>query len=188
MQLIFPLLALGIRNLKDRAALWEYLFHLTTCVTLTMFLFAWFPSNTPSTVYSFKPVVSQTTVGRHIADVRSGRMTTVDLTILEGVISLPSFHVAGAMIVTWTFRHRRWVMYPLVALNACLVAATLLLGMHYAVDVVAGALVFLASVWLYSLAGFSTVLLSDAAMQAAPRSNQNDDPAAYHAKSTTRVT
>jgi hypothetical protein len=187
MQLCFPLLALGIRNLKDRAALWEYLFHLTTCVTLTMFLFAWFPSNSSSTVYLFKPLIGQTTVVQHITDVRNGRMTNIDLTILEGLISFPSFHVAGAMIVSWTFRHRLWMFYPLMALNVCLIAATLLLGIHYGIDVVAGAFVFVVSVWIYNRLGLSTHSGPPAATQAAAPRGQTDDALAGIAGPTTKA-
>ena len=176
MQLCVPLVALGIRSLKDRAALWEYLFHLTACVTFTMLVFAFFPSNSSSTLYDFEPVIGQHAVVRHIAEFRSGHMTRVDVKTIEGLISFPSFHVAGALIVTWTFRHRRWMMWPLAVLNALLVAATLLLGIHYAIDIVAGVAVFMASVWVYRKAGFAGSIQASASEGFASRAHHHIDP------------
>ena len=37
-----------------------------------------------------------------------GSMTTVPWDNLEGLVSLPSFHTAGAAIVTWAFRQHPW--------------------------------------------------------------------------------
>jgi membrane-associated phospholipid phosphatase len=148
-QLALPLVALGIMGPRDRQALWEYLFHLTLCITVTIVLFGLLPASSPSTVYGVRPVITQSTVAEQIQDVRSGRLTTIDLTMLEGLISFPSFHVAGALIVTWAFRYKRWVFYPLLVLNGCLIAATVLLGIHYGIDLSAGGLVFLFSLWVY---------------------------------------
>jgi membrane-associated phospholipid phosphatase len=65
------------------------------------------------------------------------------------MISFPSFHVAGALMVTWAFRRRhRWLM-GLGLLNARLVAATVLTGAHYAIDVVATAAMFAVSIGLW---------------------------------------
>ena len=149
MQMCLPLVALGIRDKRDRAAVWEYLFHLTVCATVTMFVFALFPSNSSSTLYEFEPVIGQETVVRHIAEYRSGQVKLIDVRTIEGLISFPSFHVAGALIVTWTLRRRRWIFWPIAILNSLLIASTLLLGIHYGIDLIAGALLFLASVSVY---------------------------------------
>jgi len=148
-QLALPLVALGIRGPRDRRALWEYLFHLTVCITMAIALFGVLPASAPLTVYGVRPVIPQATVAAQIEQVRSGQLTAIDLTMLEGLISFPSFHVAGALIVTWTLRHKRWLVYPLLALNSCLIGATVLLGIHYGIDLIAGGLVFLFSLWLY---------------------------------------
>ena len=158
MQMCLPLVALGIRDIRDRAAVWEYLFHLTVCATFTMFVFAAFPSNSSSTLYKFEPVVGQETVVRHIAEYRSGQVTRIDVKTIEGLISFPSFHVAGALIVTWTLRRRRWIFWPMAILNSLLIVSTLLLGIHYGIDVIAGAVVFLASVVVYRQLGLQVRL------------------------------
>jgi membrane-associated phospholipid phosphatase len=148
-QLALPLVALGIMGERDRRALWEYLFHLTLCITVTIVLFGLLPASSPTTVYGVRPLIPQATVAQQIEQVRSGHLTAIDLKMLEGLISFPSFHVAGALIVTWAVRRKRWVFYPLLVLNGCLIAATVLLGIHYGIDLIAGALVFLFSLWVY---------------------------------------
>ena len=54
---------------------------------------------------------------------------------VTGLVSVPSFHVAGALVLTWVVRHRWWVLVPVGLLNLALCAATVLSGAHYAVDV-----------------------------------------------------
>ena len=63
-----------------------------------------------------------------------------DLPVLSptgGIIAFPSFHVIWALLVTWVARSLKWLLYPLVVINVLLVLATLLLGWHYLVDVIA---------------------------------------------------
>lgn len=48
---------------------------------------------------------------------------------------MPSFHTAGALIVTWACR-RSWMLYPLAAVNVLLILATFMSGAHYVVAVV----------------------------------------------------
>jgi len=65
------------------------------------------------------------------------------------LISFPSFHTAGALMVTWTFRHKRWFLVPLILLNIGLISATFMMGAHYFVDTLGGVALFAASVWMY---------------------------------------
>ena len=68
---------------------------------------------------------------------------------IEGLVSFPSFHVAGALIATWAVRHRRGLFITFALLNAALIASTVLCGVHYAVDVVAAVPLFACSVFVY---------------------------------------
>ena len=65
------------------------------------------------------------------------------------MISFPSFHVAGALMVTWAFRRRPGWLAVLTALNTALVASTVLTGAHYGVDVVATVALFAVSILLW---------------------------------------
>ena len=53
-----------------------------------------------------------------------GTMKVVRFDELEGLVSLPSFHVAGALIVTWAFRNRVRILIPLILLNVALTLST----------------------------------------------------------------
>ena len=68
---------------------------------------------------------------------------------LEGLISCPSFHVAGAFMVTWAMRRHRALFISLGVLNSALIASTVLLGAHYAVDVIATVVMWGGSLAVY---------------------------------------
>jgi membrane-associated phospholipid phosphatase len=76
-------------------------------------------------------------------------MTVVRFDDLEGLVSFPSFHVAGAILVTWAFRRRRRILIPLIVLNIGLVISTVITGEHYLVDVLASVPLFAGSVAAY---------------------------------------
>ena len=147
-----PLVALWFGK-RDREALWEYTFNFFVCSFAIILILGVFPAACPMTYYGFKPLVGQARVEQQIAGIRAGTLTRIDFGQLDGVISFPSFHTAGALMVTWAFRHKRWLWWPLLAVNTALIAATVMLGVHYFVDIVAGAALFGASVWLYRRTG-----------------------------------
>jgi membrane-associated phospholipid phosphatase len=77
---------------------------------------------------------------------REGRFHDLNLFAPVGIISMPSFHATGAVltaIALWPVRHLRW---PVAIYESVMVAATVPMGAHYLVDVVAGvALAFMAA-------------------------------------------
>jgi len=61
-----------------------------------------------------------------------------DQSIVEGLVSIPSYHAAGALLLTWgswPLRRARWFF---LVLNSLLVTACLAVGAHYLIDLVAG--------------------------------------------------
>ena len=72
---------------------------------------------------------------------RDGTLKTVAFDRIEGIITFPSFHSAVAVLVAaslWPVRALRW---PILALDALMLAATPIFGGHYFVDVLSGAAV-----------------------------------------------
>lgn len=53
-------------------------------------------------------------------------------------VSFPSPHVFCAALLTYVCKPIKWLFIPIVILNICLAAATVLLGFHYTMDVVGG--------------------------------------------------
>ena len=79
---------------------------------------------------------------------RAGTLRAIDFTQFEGLICMPSFHVASGLMVTWAFRGRP-IVWALALLNALLILATLMSGVHWAVDLVAALPLFALSVVAY---------------------------------------
>ena len=148
-QFFLPFLLLGF-VFRDRRALWEYIALMHVAAAVTVVCFALWPAACAPQHYGFHPVgIDQSRVFRHLAGLRDGTMTVVRIGDIDGLVSLPSFHVLGAMCVTWAFRRRRWIVAPLIAVNVLLALATFVTGVHYAIDVVAAVAIFPCAVWLY---------------------------------------
>ena len=68
-------------------------------------------------------------------------MHTVDLGLLRGLVSVPSFHTAAAIlyiVVAWPMARLRW---PVLVVNLCMLLATPVEGTHYLMDMLGGAAV-----------------------------------------------
>jgi hypothetical protein len=148
-QFFLPFVLLGF-VFRDRRALWEYVALLHAAAFVTVVCFALWPAACAPQFYGFDPVgIDQSRVFRHLDGLRSGTMTTITMGELDGLVSAPSFHVLGAMCVTWAFRRRPWILTALLAIDIPLAVATVVTGVHYAVDVVAAFVIFPCTVWIY---------------------------------------
>jgi hypothetical protein len=144
-QLFLPPLLLGLK-FRDRECLWEYVFHYHFCLITTLAALALFPAACAFQYYGVPSTFDQSRFIAHFSALRAGTFHVISLTNLEGLISMPSFHVAGGLIATWSFRRHRSVAAPLAILNAAMIAATFLSGAHYFVDVIASFALFAVSV------------------------------------------
>lgn len=153
-QFVLALIGLGLRY-RDRERLWEYVFHFHFCLTVTLLGVTLLPAACAFSYYGFSSLIDQTRFISHFEGLRAGTLTEIRFDDIEGLISFPSFHVAGGLMVTWAFRHSRWWAAPLVVLNGLLIAATVLTGAHYAIDVVMTVVLFAVSVWLWRVWGRS---------------------------------
>ena len=134
---------------RDRDRLWEYVFHFHFCGVLTVLSLALFPAACAFLYLGFESALPQARFIAHFSGLRDGSLTTIDLSNLEGLISMPSFHVAGALMATWAVRGRRSILVAFSILNATLIASTVLTGAHYAVDIAASVALFAVSVGCY---------------------------------------
>jgi len=149
-QFLMPLLIVGLRD-RDRVRLWEYVFHFNFCLIVTVATLAIFPAECSFTHLGFTPTIDQTRVITQISALRAGTFRTIDFGNLDGLVSMPSFHAAGAIIVTWAFRRRRIFFSMLTLLNAGLIAATFMSGVHYFVDILGAFALFGVSVAAFRL-------------------------------------
>ena len=94
-------------------------------------------ANVASTVYTHVPTLEA---------LRAGTLHSIKLDNLEGLVTFPSFHTAGALMFIWALRTVPFVRWPAVALNIALIAATPIDGAHYFIDLIGGAAVAFAAI------------------------------------------
>lgn len=158
-QMLLTVLALAV--LRERDRLWEFAFHFHVCLILTIAALALWPSACAPVFYGFEPTIDTTRAIAQIRGFHDGTMTVVRFDDLDGLVSFPSFHVAGALLVTWAFRGRRGMFIPLVVLNTGLIISTVITGEHYVIDVLAAVPLVAASIAAYRWRG-QRLLASDA--------------------------
>ncbi|MEJ1158113.1 phosphatase PAP2 family protein [Prosthecomicrobium sp. N25] len=56
----------------------------------------------------------------------------------RGMISFPSMHAAGGVLVSIALRHLPLLFWPVLLINLCMIPATIPMGGHYLVDALAG--------------------------------------------------
>jgi hypothetical protein len=148
LQLILPVFVLGLVK-KDRGALWEFCFHYHFCLILTLASLAVFPAVCAFNYYGFTSTFDEARFTAQFLGARKGTFTMIRFDDLEGLISMPSFHTAAGLMVTWCCRpYRRWLI-ALSVLNILMIAATFMSGAHYFIDVVATLGLFAVSVFVY---------------------------------------
>lgn len=158
---------------RDRAAIWEFTFHMHVCLILSVAALIIWPAACPPTYYHFQSTLDMTHLMQQIQALHDGTMKVIRFDDLEGLVSFPSFHAAGGLIVTWAVRRRRWLLGPFVCLNTALIASTFVTGVHYFVDILATVPMFIGSVVVYRR---YVQRLLDAA-QTAPQENAYAAPA-----------
>lgn len=88
----------------------------------------------------------------HVPDylaMRNGTLSSLPVLELGGIITLPSFHAASAVLLTYPYRHIKPVFVLLILLNSSMLFATPTEGGHYLVDVVMGVVVAAMSIYGY---------------------------------------
>jgi membrane-associated phospholipid phosphatase len=152
-QLLVPLVVLPLTG--DREELWEYLWHLHISLIGALACLALWPTVYVFTYRHFDPLVAPALV-QHVMSqlwaLHAGTFRSVTLQDMQGLISFPSFHTAAAVAVTWALRRQRaWLWLPVAVLNAGLISATILLGLHYVTDLLGTALLLAVSLSMHRL-------------------------------------
>ncbi len=147
------LTVLVLAALRDRDRLWEFAFHFHVCLIVTIAALGIWPAICAPAFYGYQPTVEMTRTIGQIKGFHDGLMTSVRFDDLDGLVSFPSFHVAGALLVMWAFRGRRRILLSLIALNTGLILSTMFTGEHYAIDIVGAFPLVAASIAAYRWGG-----------------------------------
>jgi len=147
-QFFLPLVLLGAWY-RRRADLWEYVFHFHVCSAITLACLAIWPAHGAFVHYGFDPAFDLSRFVEQFSGVYSGTLTTIRPQDMDGLVSMPSFHVAGAVMVTWALRHSRFWLAILLPVNVLLTVATVITGTHYVADLFGTAAMCAFSFWVY---------------------------------------
>jgi membrane-associated phospholipid phosphatase len=108
----------------------------------------------------------------HVRALRAGAMKSVSIMNIVGLVTFPSFHVIFAILLAWSTRGLRFVFVPSVILNVVVAISALTIGGHYLIDLIAGAAIGFAAIYLYHFSGsailrFWSVVLAGRPIEAA---------------------
>jgi membrane-associated phospholipid phosphatase len=125
----------------------------TLCLLVTCLAFVFVPAVSvyahldvpPGSFENIRPVSTFQHLD-FIERMRAGTLGTVDPWKGAGLITFPSFHACGAVLLAWGFWGVRAARWPGLVLNLAMIAATPVDGAHYLVDVIAGILLAFAGI------------------------------------------
>jgi membrane-associated phospholipid phosphatase len=129
----------------DRRRMRVYLYAFVYAFLAGGLFYYFFPSSGPGSVYqtpNFAPVQLLTSAKFYWVHHRLPVTT-----MWGGMIAFPSFHVMWAVITTYAALPYRKLFWGIALLNVLVIASTLLLGWHYLVDVPAGMLLGVLSLY-----------------------------------------
>ena len=132
---------------------WTFVFAWGVTMAVTMALFPLFPAYGPIVHHDLRLPDIATRDG--FLDVflgaRDGSLRELGRTTIRGMVTMPSFHAAAAVLIGWGSRGLRYVKWPFLVLSVLMFAATIPVGGHYLVDVIAGAIIAAGAIWIAKL-------------------------------------
>jgi membrane-associated phospholipid phosphatase len=93
----------------------------------------------PHLVENFSALGEMWSFAHAFTMLRNGSLSVIDLSVLQGVVSFPSFHTMLGVMTVYALRDTRWLMIPVLVLNGTMIVSTLPVGGHHLSDVLAGA-------------------------------------------------
>lgn len=81
----------------------------------------------------------------HFEALRAGSLKLIDLNSMQGLVSMPSVHTVMAILLCWAVR-RTALAYIVIPLNIVVLLSTPVVGGHYIIDVIAGAMLTVSAI------------------------------------------
>jgi membrane-associated phospholipid phosphatase len=79
----------------------------------------------------------------------AGTQTSFSLPDMQGLVTFPSYHAAMAIILIYVYRGQRLLFPAIAALNVLMLLSTPTYGGHYLVDIIAGVLIAVFSIFIF---------------------------------------
>lgn len=110
--------------------------------------FHWLPARSPYPYFG----IAQSQMPDHLTalpweflsafeGIRDGRILAIGFDCVTGMITMPSFHAGGAVILAWAFWRFQLLRWPFLLLNILVALSAVPIGSHYVIDIVAGSAV-----------------------------------------------
>lgn len=126
-------------------------------LAITLAIFLYFPAKAAFVHHLGAPAGYMPFTGVHhiqtIIALQNGEITEIGGGPLYGLITFPSFHATSAILFIWAAWPSRVLRLPMLLINGAMLAATPVEGTHYLIDVVAGAIIAVAALWITFGAG-----------------------------------
>jgi membrane-associated phospholipid phosphatase len=133
---------------------WTFMTAWAVASLFTVLVYPFFPAEGPYVLYGITPkdipdfhVTFPWATGPIIEGVRDGSIRDL-ARAMTGLVSFPSFHFAAAVLFAWAMLPVSWARNFFVVLNMAMGFATIIIGSHYLIDLFAGTLVAILSIWI----------------------------------------
>ena len=136
-QLVAIPLILGLSGRRE--ALSEFFFLLVLGSTYLLLISTPFPATSAFVHFNVQDPSASATVP-DFALLRDGSLQMIDIANAQGLVSMPSFHTALAVLFTYSLRRLRLLFCIVIPLNVVMILSTPTQGGHYLADVIAGLL------------------------------------------------
>jgi membrane-associated phospholipid phosphatase len=127
------------------------------CLLLTVISYPFFPAIAAFHFYGVDPLLmpgETAWASWHLRDImdglRSGANSTLGADQLTGIVTMPSFHAAAAILLIWAYWPFLWLRWPFAILNSVMFVSAVPVGGHYLVDVLAGLILALIAILIAS--------------------------------------
>lgn len=107
-------------------------------------IYYFYPSSAPAHLFT-SPYFTEAmySVSQRFHDIQHHIVNTQ---LSGGIIGFPSFHTIWAVCAIYAFKNYKCVFWPLLIWNSIVMLATLALGWHFLVDVIAGAVIVIITI------------------------------------------
>ena len=150
----FGLLVVALATCRAFRTLDTFLLAFGISATVTVTIAAFMPAVSPLIHLEIKPADYPNIVlavplafADQIEALRQGTLRLVDISGSHGLITFPSFHTVGAILLIAGWSRIPWLRWPGIVLNLVMLASIPIEGSHYLVDILAGAALATAA-WL----------------------------------------
>lgn len=134
---------------RQSTRLWQTATAAVIAIIITTIIFPFAPALGASNFYRFDVHSSMQPFAPALLALKHG-YRSLDNSVFTGLISMPSYHASASLIFTWAL-WKTALRWPAIALNLLMLAASIPLGSHYLVDIIAGVMVGVLAVRIATL-------------------------------------